>query len=228
MKVCTEAAAARATFLRNYGKPWEFEHNLPDDDEGRDRDPSPEKRGGETATATVTADTEGTAGRKYTPQESDPGAAHAVGAATRGETGAATTAERGAETRAGTAARNVAGAAAARRVETRRSPGDETKGEAEVGATAESAGPRPGTVKRGERTRPKRIPTAHAQQWQGLPLPPQDWQRLTGGEAWRLGPRQPHPGPHRDAAGAPVAAAGAARAANANVLEPIEEGATEV
>ena len=45
-KVCMEAAAARAAFLRNYSKPWEFEQTLPEGDAGqRDWDPGPEQRG---------------------------------------------------------------------------------------------------------------------------------------------------------------------------------------
>ena len=55
-------------------------------------------------------------------------------------------------------ARNAPRAAAARRVETRRSPGAETKGAAEARATAETAGPRLGTVKRGERMSPRGFP----------------------------------------------------------------------
>ena len=46
VNVCTEAAAARAAFTRNCGKPSEFEQTLLKDDEGhRDRETSPEKQG---------------------------------------------------------------------------------------------------------------------------------------------------------------------------------------
>ena len=45
-KVCAEAAAARAAFLKNYGKPWELEHNLPnDEEERRGINPIPVRRG---------------------------------------------------------------------------------------------------------------------------------------------------------------------------------------
>ena len=33
-----------AAFVRTYGKRWQFEHNLPDKEERRDREPSPVKR----------------------------------------------------------------------------------------------------------------------------------------------------------------------------------------
>ena len=72
-----------------------------------------------TATVTVTADTEDAAGRRHTPEESDLGAAHAVGAETEVETGAATRAETGVGTRVEAAARNQAGAAAAKRAESK-------------------------------------------------------------------------------------------------------------
>ena len=32
-----------AASVRTYGKPWQFEHNLPEKEERRDRDPSPVK-----------------------------------------------------------------------------------------------------------------------------------------------------------------------------------------
>ena len=40
-KVCAEAASARAAYIKNYGKPWEFEQNLPDEDQRPDPDSSP-------------------------------------------------------------------------------------------------------------------------------------------------------------------------------------------
>ena len=126
--------------------------------------PSLRNEGRDTATTTVTADTEDTAGRRHTLQESDPGAAHAV----RAETGAATRVQTGAGTRARAAARNAAGAAAPRRAETRRSLGDETEGATKAGATAETAGPRVGTIKRGEGTSPIGFPPLMRSNGKGL------------------------------------------------------------
>ena len=75
---------------------------------------------------------------------------------------------------------------------------------------------------------PQRIPPAHALQWQGLPAPAQDWQRLSGGDAWRLGPHQPHPGSPPPAWSPMQQGAWAAGPPDADTLEPVEEGAAEV
>ena len=76
---------------------------------------------------------------------------------------------------------------------------------------------------------PQRIPLALGEQWPGLLPPPQDWQRLTGGEAW--GPRVATDASRRpvacvepDAARALVTVAWAARATDAVILELVEEG----
>ena len=160
-KVFTEAAAAKAAFVRNYGKPWEFEQNLRTAMTGSETEIPALRDGGRktataTATATATDNTEDAARRRHTPKGRDPGAAHAMGAETGVETGAATRAETGAGTQGGTAARNAA--AAAKGVETRGGPGAATKGAAEAGAAAETAGLRQVTVTRGERTSPRGCP----------------------------------------------------------------------
>ena len=146
---------------------------------------------------------------------------------------AATRAETSAGTRAETAARNAAGAATTRRAETRRSPGDETKGAAEAGATAGTASPRQGTANRGGGYEPQRIPPrtcpAMARASAAAPtLAAADRRRGVAARATTAASMRPAARVEPDAARAPVAAAGAARAADAGVLEPVEEGAAEV
>ena len=119
---------------------------------------APRDLGREAATATATDNTQDAAGRRHTPQAHDPGAAHAAGAENEAETGAAPRADTGAGTQAWTAARNAVAPATARRVETRRGPGAETKGAAEAGVVAETAGLRTVTVTCGERTSPRGCP----------------------------------------------------------------------
>ena len=155
-KVCTEAAAARAAFLKNNGKPWEFEQNLPDDKEGQhDRDPGPEKRG--------VGDRDRDRDRRHRGRSGEK--AHSTRNRSQGRARSGTRDRSGDQSRHKSRDRRrdlmrdrrkkCSRAAAATRVETRRSPGAETRGAAEAGATAETAGPRLGIVMRGERTSPR-------------------------------------------------------------------------
>ena len=143
-------------------------------------------------TATVTGNTEEAAGRERILSGRNPEAMTAAGAGGGAETAAATRAETRAGTRAKAAAGSAAGAAGG--VVNRRCRGAETRGAAGAEAVAETVDPRPVTVARQGHMSPRAPPPPPtlAPQWQGgLLPPPEDWQRLTGGQAWWPGPTPP-------------------------------------
>ena len=176
-KVCTEAAAARAALIRNYGKPGEFEQYLPDNDEGQpDRDPSPERWGA--------GDRDRGRDRQHRGRGKEK--AHSKGTRSRGR------ARSGSRDRSGDRSRH-------KRRDRRRDPSRDRRKKRSRSRSRSRSRQKNRDPKRSmgrDKTRsrsrsgsreyrsatgdsdawrtyePQRIPPAHAPQWQGLPLPP--------------------------------------------------------
>ena len=169
--------------------------------------------------------TEDAAGRELLPSRQDPEAENTMGSGAGAGTMAATRAETGAGTRAETAAGSAA--AAPRRFVIRRGPEAETRGATGAEAAAETD-PRPATVTHEGRTSPREGPHAcpaaargASAAAQGLAAADQRGSlvaRAGAAAAWRA---TAHVEP--DAAGTAVA-----RTADADVPEPVREGAAKV